>query len=173
MIRSIARCPFCYRGHLAIDCDSARLVFNPDCLDPEPCPHLAASTGALDVAHYDPYGTDQRVPSRCLDWLWLRGPGFVKDTWHGCAALDLERYLFDVVIDEVADPSFAPPRPFVVAGGSATQREELRPRTAEFRVAGPGHMIGILDGWAIYAHDADRLVRGIYLSLTRAGMTDG
>lgn len=173
MIRSIARCPFCYHGHLAIDCDSARLLFNPDCLDPEPCPHFAASTGALDVAQYDPRGTYQRVPSRCLDWLWLRGPGFVKDTWRGCAAFDLEHYLLDMILDELADASFAPPRPIIIAGGTATQREKRRPGTGEFRVAGPGTLSGILDAWALYADDADQLVRGIYLSLVRAGMTDG
>jgi hypothetical protein len=165
MIRSIAHCPYCYRGHLALDCDNARLLFNPDCLDPEPCPHLAASTGALEVDQYDPRGPSQRVPSRCLDWLWLRGPGFVTETWNGCAVYDLQYYLLAVALDARGDISFPPPPPFIIAGGSATQREERRPRTGEFRVAGPGLLSGILDAWAFYAQDADRFVRGIYLAL--------
>jgi hypothetical protein len=139
-------------------------LFNPEILAPEPCAHLAASTGAL---HVEQHGTAQPIQSRSLDWLWLRGPGFVKDTWNGYAELALVTYLLEVILDELAEPSFAPPRPFIIAGGTFPQREERQPGTGEFRVAGPGRMIGILDAWALYAHDANRLVRGICPSVAR------
>jgi hypothetical protein len=45
MLRWVASCPYCELGEIALDCDRAELVFNPDHIAPGPCPHLACLAG--------------------------------------------------------------------------------------------------------------------------------
>jgi hypothetical protein len=64
MLLWAASCPDCAVGEIAVDCDRASLVFNPDRHAPEACPHLACLFGGL-------YATEGPGPSG--DRLDVRG----------------------------------------------------------------------------------------------------
>jgi hypothetical protein len=135
-------------------------LFNPDRNHPVPCEHLVASCGGLDVARHVGNDDYKTVKDRCLDWLWLRGPGNISADWHHCPKSELSNYLLDVVLNELFDPSFVPPKPYFVVGGTALEREERRPGSGEFALTSPDRdcLTAILDGWGIYAYDAGRFI---------------
>jgi hypothetical protein len=80
-------------------------------------------------------GSTELVKPRCLDWLWLRGQGFLQAPWRGYSKDKLCNYLEEVILGELADPGIWPPMPFFVTGGTAGEREDKRPGSGDFLLA--------------------------------------
>lgn len=152
MIRKVANCPYCRQCRITVDDAVPSLKLG------EPagrvCPHLVFASVGLQVEEMADGG--ELGEERTGIWLWAFGEGLRRFRQH--ELLDpLLTYVDHLTCNLLDDPEDRPQAVrYRVVGGTAGDREARRPGSGEFRVRGnPGQrLVGILDGWAIFARDA-------------------
>ena len=146
MIRTVAACPYCRDGVVALDDRLLEVVFNPDSVTNTPCSHLSFFWVSL---------------SGPRDWDWGR-------FWeHGRGLSQLADDLLTNLVVEITLDMVPEERPHVshlVDGATAGPREAKRPGTGEFWVYPPGGSPEsiVFDGYGVYAHDAAALVAAMH-----------
>ncbi len=89
--------------------------------------------------------------------MWLRGAGFLRVSWKGFSRQDVENYLLDEILHELPDSLAAPPQPYSISGGLASERAN-RPQAG---VQWGSFPEALLDAWAFYAWDPGRFVAAL------------
>src|SRR5262245_5304198 len=146
MIRTIASCPFCPDGVVALD-DRLEIVLNPDSARPI-CKHLGLFWVNLSG------GQNWNWPR---DWERGQGMGQMKTN-------DVRTELIVDLTLDMALPEDLPHASYVVVGATAGAQEDRKPGSGEFWVYPPGSSpeLVLFDGCAIYAYDAAALVAAVH-----------
>jgi hypothetical protein len=154
MIHEFARCPFCSYGVLAIDDSGPTFIIEPQIKKGRPCPHLALAIASFEAT------SDEGPVQQSGVWRWSRGEGLVGPDAQGDVLGD---YLTDLVCVCLPWRELIPKVPYQLVGVSAGEREAVRKGWGYFPVlAGKKVLEGSIDGWALYSHEPEDLLRDVH-----------
>ena len=147
MMREVARCPYCRAVSATVDCSVPSFQ-----LASVICSHAAFLSVGLDASR----DNGRRDRSRSGSWFWARGCHAI----HSGESSILSRYVDNIACGLFSETDY-PKSPYKVGGGTATEREIIRPGSGEFPLPPPGTLLGTFDGWGIYSRDPQDLIREV------------
>ena len=144
MIRNLAQCPYCKKAEVALD-DSPELLLNPDAVSHDGCAHLVWVDGRYSQWEPRPHGPAHMIGS--TEFRWDHPEFAMADNYD-----DWIHYLFNLA-NTGKKWDFAPETPFEI--GNLNAEEKAKTSTGQEYTAWD------VDGFAIFAHDAETFVQAI------------
>lgn len=144
-----------------MDDDGPTVVFDPDRLGMEPCPHLAFLWAALEVRGGRRRNQSGWKRHSSGAWLWEHGRGLHPH--RGARDEPISGYLLDLTYGCLEPEARVTEVAYQVVGGTAEQREEIQAGTGHVRLThGKGNVLHAeLHGWAIYSPLAGRFADAV------------